>query len=336
MSESLSPTPDIDALVLAMLVDAEGEPLSGQVICEKLDLPRGVLLKTVDSLRARGFLIATGPGWGYRLVGLPDGLSTRELSPLLSTSELGRKLHFHWQLPSTSAEAHRLADEGAEHGEVVIAEEQTAGRGRRGRTWTTVPGKSLAMSVVLRPALPPMRAPELTLVAAIAVCEAARELGAGKATIKWPNDIECGGRKLAGLLLELRAEQDRIQHVVLGVGVNLNLEEADLPEELRPLATSMLLEREDPVPRALFCARTLGRLEDWLGLHEALGFEPVRERCRELSSTLRRRVSVQLGDGNTLEGEAIDLDETGALLVRVGSGAVHRVVSGDVEHLRGA
>jgi BirA family biotin operon repressor/biotin-[acetyl-CoA-carboxylase] ligase len=323
----------VDSLVLGLLVEAEGEPLSGAVICQKLDLPRRVLLESVDSLRARGFVITTGPGWGYRVSGLPEGLSADELNPLLTTNELGRRLHVYDELPSTNDEALRLANEGAAHGEVVIAERQTAGRGRRGRAWLGTPKKSLAVSIILRPQLPPHRAPELTLVAAVAVCEAARELGVRDAAIKWPNDVEVGDKKLAGLLLELRAESDRVQHVVLGVGVNINQDPDDFPEELRDTATSMHIENAAPISRGLFCARLLGRLEDWLGLHEALGLQPVLDRWRELSSTLGQFVKVELGDA-TLEGDALDLDETGALLLKTDNGAVHRVVAGDVEHLR--
>ena len=325
---------EVDAQVLALLVDAEGEPLSGQVICEKLDLPRRLLLETVDSLRSRGFVISTGPGWGYRVTELPDGLTAAGLAPLLTTNDLGRKLHFHDSLPSTNDEAQRLADEGVPHGELVIAEDQTGGRGRRGRAWVSTPGKSLLFSLVLRPQLPPQRAPELTLVAAVAVCEAARELGVPDATIKWPNDVEVHGQKLAGLLLELRAQGDLVEHVILGVGVNVNQEESDFPPELRVRATSLREARGEALSRGLFCARLLGRLEDWLGMHEALGLEPVLERWRQLSGTLGRNVRVELGDGVRIEGEATDLDETGALLVRVASGAVHRIVAGDVLHLR--
>lgn len=329
---------DNDALVLALLLDADREPLSGQIICEKLDLPRRSLLDSIDSLRSRGFLIvASGPGWGYHVAGLPDGLTEEQILPLLETNELGRKLHYRASIASTNDEAHRLAEEGAAHGEAVIAEEQSEGRGRRGRTWVSPPGKSLALSVVLRPTLPPARAPELTLVAAVAVCETARDRGAPTAAIKWPNDVECGGRKLAGLLTELRADADRIAHVVIGIGVNLNAEERDFPPELRPLATSLRIESGALVPRGLFCARLLGRLEDWLGMHEALGFGPVRDRYQELTSTVGRTVRVEMGHlpGVPLIGEAIDVDETGALLVRVPSGAVHRVMAGDIEHLRG-
>jgi BirA family biotin operon repressor/biotin-[acetyl-CoA-carboxylase] ligase len=159
-------------------------------------------------------------------------------------------------------------------------------------------------------------------------------MGAPDAAIKWPNDIECGGRKLAGLLLELRTAGDKVTHVVLGLGVNVNLLAEDFPPELRGAATSLRLERGEPVPRGLFCARLLGRLEDWLGMHEALGFAPVRERWRELASTPGLPVRVELAEGAALEGVALDLDEGGALLVQVGSGAVHRVVAGDVVHLR--
>jgi BirA family biotin operon repressor/biotin-[acetyl-CoA-carboxylase] ligase len=167
----------------------------------------------------------------------------------------------------------------------------------------------------------------------VAVCEAARELGAHGARIKWPNDVECKGRKLAGLLTELRAETERVRHAVLGVGFNVSLEAHDFPEELRAVATSLLIESGEKSPRPLVCARLLEHLEEWLSLHETEGFGPVRDRWRELSSTLGRRVRVE-GEGNLLEGQAVDLDEDGALLVRGPDGAVVRIVAGDVEHCR--
>jgi BirA family biotin operon repressor/biotin-[acetyl-CoA-carboxylase] ligase len=193
-------------------------------------------------------------------------------------------------------------------------------------------GKAVAMSVILRPTLPPQRAPEITLVAAVAVAEAARELGAAHARIKWPNDVECRGRKLAGLLTELRAESDRIRHAVLGLGFNSSLEMHDFPEELRPVATSLLIESGERTARPIVVARLLEHLEEWLSLHETEGFGPVRDRWRELSSTLGRRVRVE-GDGpGALEGDALDLESDGALLVRPDAGPPVRVVAGDVQH----
>jgi BirA family biotin operon repressor/biotin-[acetyl-CoA-carboxylase] ligase len=322
-----------DAIVLGLLIEFADDFVSGQVLCDKLDVPRAELLKRIDSLRTRGYVIQASGGRGYRLSQIPDVLGEAQIAPLLANGELGRRIHAFAELESTNDEAHRLAEAGALHGEVVVAEEQSKGRGRKGRVWLAPKGLGLTMSVILRPSLPPQRAPELTIVAAVAVCEAARELGAEQARIKWPNDLECNGRKLAGLLTELRAEGDRIRHVVLGIGLNVSLEAGDLPEELRDRATSLLIETGVKTARPLVCASLLEHLENWLNLHETEGFAAVSERWRELSSTLGRRVRVE-AEANSFEGEAVDLDADGALLVRDSSGSVRRVVAADLEHLR--
>lgn len=323
-----------DALILGLLIESEDEFITGQSLCDKLGLPQASLLQRIESLRARGYAVQSLAGRGYRISGLPDGIAAEQIEPLLTTAELGRALRVHGEVDSTNEEAHRLADAGAEHGTAVLAEAQSKGRGRRGRSWVTPPGKAVALSLILRPELPPARAPEIPLLAAVAVCEIVHELGAPAAAIKWPNDIECRGRKLAGLLSELRTQGERVTHVVLGIGLNVNLEADDLPDELRPLATSLRIERGgEPVARSLVVARLLARLEWWLSLHEAEGFAPVHARFRELSSTLGRRVRAEL-PGGQVQGEAIDLAEDGALLVRTDEGAVERVIAGDVEHLR--
>jgi len=213
----------------------------------------------------------------------------------------------------------------------VLAEAQTAGRGRRGRTWSSPPCRNLYFSVVLRPELPTARATELTLLAAVAVCEAVREAGVA-ATIKWPNDVVVGGRKLAGILAELAADPDELQWLVLGVGVNVNLSAAEIPPELRDIATSMAIERGQPVPRVLFTAGLLRALEAWLERHREDGFEAVREAWKARSDTLGREVRVRLR-GVDLVGVAEDIDHSGALLVRTDAG-LERVHAGDVEHLR--
>jgi BirA family biotin operon repressor/biotin-[acetyl-CoA-carboxylase] ligase len=322
-----------DAIVLGLLLECSDDFVAGTVLCDKLDVPRAELLKRIDSLRARGYVIHTKGGVGYRLIEVPDQIGEAQIAPLLGSSELGRRIHSFDELASTNDEAHRLAEAGALHGEVVIAESQTKGRGRRGHSWITPPGKSLAFSVILRPTLAPARAPELTLAAAVAVCEAARELGAHGARIKWPNDVEIKGHKLAGLLTELRAEPDRVRHAVLGVGFNVSMEMRDFPEELRPIATSLSIESGERTPRPLVVARLLEALEEWLSLHETEGFAPVKDRFCELSSTLGRRVRIT-SEGEPLEGDAAGLDDSGALLVRDTSGALHRVVAGEVEHCR--
>ena len=319
-----------DAIVLALLLECADDFVAGGMLCDKLDVPRAELLKRIDSLRARGYVIHTRGGLGYRLVEIPDQLGEAQIAPLLASGELGRKIHHFEELESTNDEAHRLAEAGALHGEVVVADFQTRGRGRRGRSWVAPRGKAVTFSVVLRPAIAPVRAPEITIAAAVAAAEAAREMGAASARIKWPNDVECKGRKIAGLLTELRAEPDRVRHAVLGVGFNVSLQMRDFPEELRPVATSLLLESGERQPRPLVCARLLEHVEEWLSLHETEGFGPVADRWRELSSTLGRRVRITGAD--PIEGDAVDLAEDGALLVRTGPGALVRVLAGDVEH----
>ena len=323
--------PSSQELILGFLAEAGDDFTSGEVLSNKLGLSRAAVWKNVESLRGKGYVIEAVPAKGYRLVEIPDRLTELELGPLLSTHDFGRTLHCEEELASTNDLAHRLSLEGGEHGETVIAESQTQGRGRRGRTWVSPPGKNLYMSVILRPELPPQRAPELTFVAAVALAETLGEANV-MAQIKWPNDVEFEGKKLAGILTELHAEPEKVNAVILGIGVNLNLTEKDLPPELRSVATSALMVRGLPVPRALFTAALLARLEHWYDVHVEEGFEPVCTRWRELTSTLDRRVRVRSG-GREFEGTAQDVDETGALMVAVGEN-LERVVAGDVEMLR--
>src|SRR5438105_10023193 len=319
-----------DAIVLALLLECADDFVAGGVLCDKLDVPRAELLKRIDSLRARGYVIHTRGGLGYRLVEIPDQLGDAQIAPLLASGELGRKIHYFEEVESTNDEAHRLAEAGALHGEVVVADFQTRGRGRRGRSWVAPRGKALTFSVVLRPAIAPARAPGITIAAAVAAAEGAREMGAGSARMKWPDAVDGKWRRIAGLLTERRGAPDRVRQAVLGVGVNVSLQMHDFPEELRPVATSLLLESGERQPRPLVCARLLEHVEEWLSLHETEGFGPVADRWRELSSTLGRKVRIT-GDGEALEGDAADLDEDGALLVRGPGGALVRAVAGDVE-----
>ena len=319
-----------EELVLAFLAEAGDEFVSGEAISDKLGLSRAAVWKHVNALRRHGYRIDAVAARGYRLREIPDRLTALELRPLLATHDLGQVLHCHEELASTNDFAKMLAEEGAAHGEAVIAERQTAGRGRRGRAWLSPPLKNLYLSVVLRPDLPPHRASELTLVASVALCEVIREAGVA-AGIKWPNDILVGARKVAGILTEMAAEPDAVHWVVLGVGVNLNARPEDFPDDLRSRVTSLAAERGQPVPRALFAAALLTRLEEWIDRHADEGFEPVRNAWRELSVTLGRRLEAQ-ADGRAVEGVAEDVDASGALLLRTATGVV-RIVAGDVQIL---
>jgi len=280
-----------EEMILGFLAEGGTDFISGATLSDKLGLSRTAVWKYVETLRGLGYVIEAQPARGYRLLEVPDRLTELEVLPLLATRDLGRTLHHFEAVGSTNAEAFSLAQDGALHGEAVIAETQTAGKGRRGRAWVSPPGKNLALSVVLRPELPPTRAPEVTLLAAVALAETLKDSGA-QAEIKWPNDVQLGGKKVAGILTELSADTERVHFIVLGLGVNLNASEADFPDELKGVATSVMIARQQKVPRALFAAALLTRLEAWLDVWQDEGFGPVRSAWKAASSTLGREVLV--------------------------------------------
>lgn len=320
-----------EEMILSFLAEGGDEFVSGAALSDKLGLSRTAVWKHVEQLRRLGYRIDAQPARGYRLVAVPDRLTSLELAPLLATRELGRTVHHHETVDSTNRVAFELAQEGAFHGEVVIAEAQSAGKGRRGRSWASPAGKNLYCSVILRPEIPPARAPELTLVAAVALAETLREAGA-QAGIKWPNDVQVDGKKIAGILTELSADVERVQFVVVGLGVNLNASAADFPPDVAEVATSLAVARGSAVPRALFTAALLTRLEHWLDTWTEQGFAPVRTAWKGYSTILGQEVLVR-SEQKELRGVAEDLDDSGALILRVGDGT-ERVLAGDVEQVR--
>jgi len=233
---------------------------------------------------------------------------------------------------STNDEARRLARAGAGHFEAVVADVQTAGRGRRGRTWIGLPGQNLFLSVILRPDLPAARAPRLVAVCAVAVAEALRSFGAD-ARIKWPNDVEVGGRKICGILLELSAGGKKVDFAVAGIGVNLEGDLAALGPEAAARATTLERELAIRPGRDEVMRRVLDELWAQVERFEREGFEPVRRRYLELSSTVGARVRLVEPD-RTIEGVAVDVDGDGALWVEVNGGGVERFLSGDLVTLR--
>jgi BirA family transcriptional regulator, biotin operon repressor / biotin---[acetyl-CoA-carboxylase] ligase len=315
-----------EELILGLLADAPDDYLQPDALCGKLGLSHPVVFRQIGSLRSKGYRIDLRPLLGYRLVEVPDRLTSLELGPLLNTNELGRTVHAFEEVTSTNDVAQKLAEEDAPHGTLVIAEQQTNGRGRHGRSWASEPRENLTFSLVLRPQLPVGRAAELTLVAAVAIAKELR--GAGfPVAVKWPNDLLIEGRKVAGFLSEMSAEEGRLRYLVLGIGLNVNAR--SFAPELSDRATSLRQERGEPLPRALLLAALLGSLESSLDVHAAEGFSSTRALAREWSATLGREVRIEEA-GRVVAGLATDIDESGALLVRAASGAIERVWAGDV------
>jgi BirA family biotin operon repressor/biotin-[acetyl-CoA-carboxylase] ligase len=313
------------------LVDllATGEEfISGAELARRLGISRNAVWKHVEVLRGEGWDVETRHARGYRIVGRPDGMDADAVTKLLATRVFGRRLVCLASTGSTSNDAAALAREGAPEGAAVIADTQTAGRGRLGRTWASARGVNLYMSVLLRPNVPPAAAPQLSLVAGLAVARSLEGEGLDP-RIKWPNDVLLDGRKVCGILTELEAEADRVAFVVVGIGVNLNSRLDHFPPELHDKATSVLLATGRMVSRAAFTARLLAELERCYGRYIEAGFGVLADDWNARSALTGRTVTVAGAAREAVTGRCTGIDADGALLVAGGAG-VHRVLAGDV------
>ena len=262
-------------------------------------------------------------------VGARAGWSLDELRRGLALERLGAKFHYFPELDSTNTYARQLAEAGAREGEIVIAEAQTQGRGRLGRRWQSPPFTNLYLSVILRPQFPPAQAPQITLTAAVALAETVASFIAQPATIKWPNDILVGGKKLAGILSEASCDAERLHYVILGIGANLNYAIDLMPEEIRERATSIAHITGNAVSRESFLRRLIQDLDRCYGELEDSGFAALARRWQAHFNLRDRRVRVELLD-QVVEGWARGIDGDGALLVEDDKGRQQRVIAGDV------
>ncbi len=332
--------PSVKATILEALVAEKGY-VSGESLSLRTGVSRSAVWKHIEALRQDGYSIEALPHHGYRLVGRPDRAYPWEVSRHLHTRRLGRELRYYPQIGSTNDVAVQLAAEGAPEGLVVVAEQQTAGRGRRGRTWFSPPDSGLWFSLLLRPSLHPLVAPRLTLLAAVAGAQAIRALTGAAVGIKWPNDLlmelkprEVGGsclpgKKVAGILLEMSAVMDTVQHVVVGVGINVHVRPHEFPADLREVATSVDAAAGCSVDRAALLARFLDEFEPRYDLVQAEGFTAVVDEARGLSVILGRRVQVLEGE-RTWVGQAQDISEDGALILRLPDGSLRSFYAGEV------
>ena len=314
--------------IINFLKETDGY-VSGEEISRRCGMSRAAIWKYMQELRQDGFDVVAVPHLGYKLVATPDKLLPSEIQHGLKTRYLGKKIIYEDTVSSTMDVAFRLGMEGAVEGTLVCAEGQTKGKGRLGRHWNSPKGKGIYMSVILRPSLPPTEVAQLTLLAAVAACEAIQRVSGAGARIKWPNDILVENRKLAGILTELSAETDRVRFVVIGIGINVNTPLSVLPAQ----ATSLKEETQKKISRVELLQEILQDLEDWYERLKKQGFAPIVQRWKELSSTLGKRIRL-VDPGGEIEGEAVDLDKTGALMIRNDAGLIVSKISGDVVQVR--
>jgi len=319
----------IDSEILTALRVA-GEGMSGAELSQKLDISRAAVWARIEELRKLGYDIEAGPHSGYRLLSAPDVLHADDLlSRLGKTRVIGRDIRVFQETTSTNDILEKLARDSVKEGVVVFAESQTKGRGRLGRKWVSPRGKGLWFSVLLRPRLRPQAVTQLTIASATALVRAIRSQTGLHPEIKWPNDILIRGRKVAGILTELKAELDKVDYAILGLGLDVNIAASEFPPDLRKLATSLRVETGETVDRAGLATEVLRELDRDYARVCSGQFESLADEWEEKCSTIGRGVTIQIGD-RRVTGRAESLDADGALLLRRQHGHLERVVGGDV------
>ncbi len=315
--------------VLRLLRNNNGKCLSGEEISSCLNISRTAVWKHVQNLKKAGYLIEARHGKGYCLLKIPDVLYPEEIKNGLKTVILGKKIYYKNEMPSTQALAQKLADNGSAEGTLVITEHQKKGKGRLGRAWVGPPGKGLWFSIILRPGISPIAAPRLTIVAALAVALAIERVTGLRAGIKWPNDLLLRGKKVCGILTDMKAEQDLLEYIVVGIGINVNLSSEDFPPELRHKATSLKEELGVEVSRIKLLQRSVEEMERLYQSYLNKGFSYIRRLWMKWNVTLGCEVDIK-ESGRSYSGKALRLEEDGALLVDCADGKQRKFYAGDI------
>ncbi len=321
----------IERSVLELLRNHPGFHSSAE-LTDKLQVTRAAVSKAVARLRDRGYGIESKASVGYQLDSVPDRLYPELIQHDLKTQFVGQEIVHFEKTDSTNTQASKLADASVPEGMLVVAESQTAGRGRLGRQWSSPAGKNLYGSFVLRPSLPPVAAAQITLLTGLCVARAIETTAGIKPRIKWPNDVLIGDLKVCGILTESSSELDRVNWLVIGIGVNLNIEK--FPDELKKIATSVRIATGKPVDRARFARELCIQLEAHYLKFVTQGFAPFRDDWERYARMSGEEVRVGTGT-ETVEGRSLGLDSDGFLQVETQNGRVVRIVAGDVTLLKG-
>lgn len=316
--------------ILSTLREAE-DYVSGQYLCEKLGVSRTAVWKGIQKLRQEGYVIEAVPNKGYHLAGTEDVLNEDELKSRRKTGWIGNEIHYFDVTDSTNLRAKQLAEEGSCHGTLVVADRQDAGRGRRGKSWASPAGTSVYMSLLLKPEIKPGSAAMLTLIAGLSVARAIREYAGISPQIKWPNDIVINGKKVCGILAELSTEIEQIHYVVVGIGINVRNRE--FPEEIAPIATSLVLEGREEIRRAELIERVCRFFEYYYEIFcKTYDLSALCQEYNEYLVNRGRQVKV-LDPQKSFEGKALGITDKGELVVETEEG--EKLVSAGEVSVRG-
>jgi len=321
----------IQEQLLRMFEERSDQFLSGEELSATLNCSRTAIWKHIERLRQEGYEFEAVSRRGYRLTGKPAKLDIAAIADRLQTRTFGRSIRYFDEVGSTQNVARELVAEGAEEGTLVIAEQQTSGRGRMGRSWHSPKGKGLWMSMILKPRIPLQFTPQLPLLVAVALCRSLRRMTGLPIGIKWPNDLLIDGKKISGILLESSAEDEKLQFVIAGIGIGVNLRSEDyLDDELRAKATSLAIEKGEPLDREELLVQFLQELESIYTLYHEQGFGPIKLLWEALSVSLHRPIRCLTPKGMA-EGYAVGIDDSGAITVRLADGTLTNWYSGDIQ-----
>lgn len=300
------------AEILKMLRETDSY-VSGQELCNKFGVSRTAVWKAINQLKENGYEIEAVQNKGYHLLSAPDIMDKTELESIHATEWAGCEIYYFDSIDSTNTKAKELAEEGHPSGTLVVADRQTAGKGRRGRSWESPTGIGIFMTLMLKPEINPNNASMLTLVAAMATTRAIRRVTGVPAMIKWPNDIVMNGKKVCGILTEMSAQFDYINHIVIGIGINVHNE--DFPEEIAQTASSIYLESGQHIHRASLIEAFLEEFEDVYA--EYLKTEDMEGLMKEYDAMLvnRGRQVRVLDPKEPFEGKAMGITKKGELIV---------------------
>jgi len=303
--------------------------VSGEELSGVFGISRTAIWKHIEKLRAEGYEIIASPHLGYRLISVPDRLSEIELRCELKTQVIGKKIYSYKEISSTNDTANSLAASGEKEGTVIIAEYQSRGRGRLGRKWISPREKGAYLSIILRPDILPREVSLITLCSSLAVAKTIREQIGLAAFIKWPNDILINQKKTCGILTELNGETDKINFVIVGIGININTKRELLPEG----ATSLSVEKGEEISRLKFVKALLENLDKYYKIFNSGKIECIIKEYKKLSVVLDKPVQINYHN-QLISGHVVDVDKEGALILRMDSGFNKRVLAGDVVMLR--
>lgn len=313
--------------VLQLLRDS-GEYVSGQQICESFGISRTAVWKIMNQLKEEGYEIEAVQNKGYHLAGVPDVLSLSEIQSRIKTKMAGRHLLYFDVIGSTNIEAKKQAENNAPEGLLVVADKQEAGRGRRGRSWESPAGANIFMTILLRPAYSPVKAPMVTLVMAVSAAQAIADVTDLDVRIKWPNDIVVNKKKVVGILTELTMETDYIQYLVCGVGINVN--QTEFPEAIQATATSLYLEGGRKVNRAGLIEKVMEHFEENYEIFcKTEDMSGLIETYNELLVNNEAQVRV-LDPKGEYDGLSHGINELGELMVEKQDGSMENVYAGEV------